>query len=190
MPEPTPDDAVVPGGMPRPLVVVVVVLGALLVAGILVIRFVGSGTGATPLDAGPVRITPVDAPRASSAECSRLITALPTTLVDGTANLARRAVAPPAPPATAIWGMGNNPVVLRCGLPRPDQLAPTATLLEISGVQWLRVTGDGKSTWYAVDRPVYVALTLPDGSGSGPLQGVSAAVGRTLPPVPVNPAGR
>lgn len=168
---------------------IVVVLAALLVAGILVVRFVDSGEDTSPLDTGPVRIAQVDAPQASSAECGRLVTALPSTLVDGTANLARRAVAPPAPPATTVWGVGNSPVVLRCGLPRPDQLTSTATLLEISGVQWLRVTGDGKSTWYVVDRPVYVALTLLDSSGSGPLQDVSAAVGRILPPVQVNPVG-
>ena len=32
-----------------------------------------------------------------------------------------------------------------------------------------------------VDRPVYVALTVPEGSGTGPLQEVSDAVGEALP---------
>jgi hypothetical protein len=39
-----------------------------------------------------------------------------------------------------------------------------------------------------VDRPVYVALTLPDGSGPSPIQVVSKAVAATMPAVPVNPA--
>jgi hypothetical protein len=39
-----------------------------------------------------------------------------------------------------------------------------------------------------VDRPVYVALTLPDGSGPTPIQLISAAVAKAMPAVPVNPA--
>ena len=177
------------GALPRPLLAGVVALAALLVAGIVAIRFVGPSLTASRVpEDGPIGLVPVDAPQAGSAECGRLLAALPTELVSGTAKLARRVIAAPAPPATLAWGAGD-PVVLRCGLPRPDQLTPTASLLQVSGVQWLQIPGDGASTWYAVDRPVYVALTLPTGSGSGPLQDVSAAVGHTLPATQVNPLG-
>ena len=46
----------------------------------------------------------------------------------------------------------------------------------------------GRSTWFAVDRPVYVALTLPAGSGPTPIQRLSAAIAETLPEQPVDPA--
>jgi hypothetical protein len=40
-------------------------------------------------------------------------------------------------------------------------------------------------SYIAVDRPVYVAVTTPVDSGSGPLQAVSDVVRTTLPAAPV-----
>lgn len=48
--------------------------------------------------------------------------------------------------------------------------------------------GAGRSTWFAVDRAVYVALTLPAGSGPTPIQRLSAAIAETLPAQPIDPA--
>lgn len=45
----------------------------------------------------------------------------------------------------------------------------------------------GRSTWFAVDRPVYVALTLPTGSGPTPIQLLSATIADTLPDRPIDP---
>jgi hypothetical protein len=71
--------------------------------------------------------------------------------------------------------------VLRCGLGRPAELTVSSRLLAVSGVQFLGIPGPGATSWVVVDRPVYVALTLPVGSGSAALQQVAAAVGMTLP---------
>jgi len=38
-----------------------------------------------------------------------------------------------------------------------------------------------------VDRPVYVALTLPDGSGPAPIQDLSDVIERTLTQQPIRP---
>ncbi|EUA34036.1 hypothetical protein I552_4819 [Mycobacterium xenopi 3993] len=46
----------------------------------------------------------------------------------------------------------------------------------------------GRSTWYTVDRPVYVALTLPPGSGSTPIQEISEVIDRSIAAVPIAPA--
>jgi hypothetical protein len=139
---------------------------------------------------GPLALAGVDAPDARSASCTGLLTALPKDLADGGDTLATLPLADPAPPAATAWGGdGGEPVVLRCGLPRPDELTPTSALREISGVRWLPVEGDGSATWYVVDRAVYVALTVPAGSGTGPLQDISAATARTLPEKPVRANG-
>ncbi|MBS1692960.1 MAG: DUF3515 domain-containing protein [Actinobacteria bacterium] len=45
-----------------------------------------------------------------------------------------------------------------------------------------------RSTWYVVDRPVYVALTLPAGSGPTPIQKISEAVAETMPATRPDPA--
>ena len=44
------------------------------------------------------------------------------------------------------------------------------------------------STWVAVDRAEYVAVTLPDGSGTGPIQDLSDALTSTLDEVEPSPA--
>ncbi len=59
-------------------------------------------------------------------------------------------------------------------------------------MQWFEVSGAEQgidaSTWYAVDRPVYVALTIPNGSGPTPLQDISATVIDVLPQQEIDPA--
>jgi hypothetical protein len=47
---------------------------------------------------------------------------------------------------------------------------------------------DNRSTWYTVDRPVYVALTLPPGSGPTPIQQLSELIDYTMQAVPISPS--
>jgi hypothetical protein len=95
----------------------------------------------------------------------------------------------PTPPGTAAWRAepDTEPVVLRCGLERPTDFVVGTPLQVVDEIQWFRVgesgpaTDDqGRSTWYAVDRPVYVALTLPAGSGPTPIQQISGQIARTM----------
>ena len=174
---------------------------ALALAGLLVAGLIGAAiyvrhtwsSAAAPAPAadapqtGPVGLVPVDAPDANSDSCRKLLVALPATLSNGTAaGLARRPLASPAPAGAMAWGgtTTTDPVVLRCGIARPDALAPTSELLGVDGVNWLQVTGQDAATWYAVDRQVYVAITIPGTLSSGPLQTVSAVIGKTLPAIP------
>lgn len=136
---------------------------------------------------GPLVLASVSTPNANSVECVRLLAALPAQLTEGTDKVPSRPLAKPAPAAAAAWGDAqHDPVMLRCGLERPAELTPTAQLLEVSGVRWLKVDGDDATTWFAVDRAVYIALTTPNGAGSGPLQDMSAIIGQTLDAKPVN----
>jgi hypothetical protein len=131
---------------------------------------------------GPLALVPVEAPHAGSAGCVALLGGLPAELTSGEKVLATLPLAEPAPPATRAWGApASDPVVLRCGLTRPPELTATSRLREISGVRWLPVTGSGAATWYVVDRDVYLALTVPNDAGTGPLQEVSEAVRAILP---------
>ncbi|MGH3907773.1 MAG: DUF3515 domain-containing protein [Pseudonocardiaceae bacterium] len=138
---------------------------------------------------GPLPLATVAAPAADSPDCARLLAALPQELDgDGDQSMHRRQVAAPAPasaPAgTAAWG--EPPVVLRCGLGRPGALTVTSRLLDVSGVQFLalpasEVPDTGAGSWVAVDRPVYVVVTLPPEAGSGPLQQIAGVISQTLP---------
>ncbi|MDQ3762895.1 MAG: DUF3515 domain-containing protein [Actinomycetota bacterium] len=127
-----------------------------------------------------LRLAVVPAPFASSADCARLLVALPEKLDGGELGaLERRELAAPAPVGAAAWG--EPPVVLRCGMDRPAELTATSRLLAVSGAQFLEIASPGTSTWVAVDRPVYVVVDLPPASGSGPLQQIANVIANTLP---------
>jgi uncharacterized protein DUF3515 len=131
---------------------------------------------------GPLALAGVDAPDAKAPACAKLVGSLPATLPSKDEELTRLSLADPAPPAAAAWaGERGEPVVLRCGLPKPAEYAPTAQLRTISDVNWLPIEGEGASTWYTVDRPVYVALTIPDDAGTGVVQEMSATIAKALP---------
>ena len=172
-------------------------LVGLLVVGVVVVsRLLGSDEpdpGTVPPSAttapprtGPLALVAVDAPAAGSAECTRLTAALPGELPNADNPLRRLPLAEPAPRAAAAWGADRGePVVLRCGLGKPAELTPTASLRKVDDVQWLVVEGDGAMTWYVVDRAVYIALTVPAGTGTGPLQKISATVAENLAAAPI-----
>ena len=137
---------------------------------------------------GPIGLVPVDAPDSGSTHCAALTAALPGSLASGQATLVKLPVAEPAPVGAVAWGdRVGDPVILRCGLGKPPELTATSALREVSGVKWLPVDGSDSQTWFAVDRPVFVALTLPKGVGTGPLQTVSEVVGAALPAQKVQP---
>lgn len=174
-------------GPPRALLVaaIVVAVGALIA--VLVVAVLRQ----EPARQQPVAIAGVPAPEATSAECGALTAALPETLGEA----ARAPVVEPAPAGATAWraeGAGEA-IVLRCGLDRPAEFVVGAPLQAVDDVQWFRIADaaepdSGRSTWYAVDRAVYVALTLPPGSGPTPIQQISAAISKVLPAKPVEPA--
>lgn len=169
-----------PAGTPRWPLGVALSLVATLVVGVLIAASIARNQ---PL--GPLGLAVVVAPAADSAECARLLAALPEELDGGVLGaLARRQLSAPIPAGAAGWG--EPPVVLRCGLDRPTDLTATSRLLSVSGVQFLEILSAGMSTWVAVDRPVYVVVALPPSSGSGPLQQIATVISRNLPRQDVN----
>jgi Protein of unknown function (DUF3515) len=140
---------------------------------------------ATRHHTNPVVIAAVPAPHAQDPGCGKLLEALPQRLGDYT----RASLVQPAPVGAAAWqpaGAGD-PVVLRCGLDRPTDFVVGTAIQMVDRVQWFEVSQDQRSTWYAVDRPVYVALTLPPGSGPTPIQQLSELIDQTMPARPLSP---
>lgn len=168
-------------------------LAAVLVVGVIIASKVLGGTDEAaaptstspeppPRPAGPLALVPVDAPDAGAPACTALVDALPAELPSNGKRLKRLPIADPAPAAAAAWaGDRGEPVVLRCGLGKPAEYRPTAKLRQIDEVNWLPVEGDGATTWYTVDRPVYVALTIPDDAGTGVVQEMSETIATAIP---------
>ncbi|MDH6677484.1 hypothetical protein M2284_001683 [Rhodococcus sp. LBL1] len=167
------------------LIATAVALPVALVVGVIAAAAIANRTPAKE----SVGLGPVEAPAAQTAECTELMGNLPENLGDYT----RAELRDPAPEATAAWQpTEGDPVVMRCGLPRPPEFNQASPLSVVDGVQWFEISGAAQgieaSTWYTVDRGVYVALTVPNGSGPTPLQDASAAVTKALPQQPLDPA--
>lgn len=170
-----------PDGPPR-----AVLIAALVVA----VAAVGVVLGIAATRRAPeasVAIAAVPAPQADSDSCKTVLAALPDRLGD----FRRAPTVEPTPAGTAAWRAdpGGEPVILRCGLDRPGEFVVGAPIQLVDSVQWFEMTDPDtrRSTWVSVDRPVYVALTLPNDSGPSPIQTVSDLITRTLPTVPIRP---
>lgn len=171
------------GGPSRAALLAAVALGVTTIGVILAIA-----ANRTPA-AQPVVLPAVDAPQATGTACRALTDALPQRLGD----FQRAPVSQPAPEGAAAWRTAEGrSVVLRCGLDRPAGFVLGSAIQVVDRVQWFQAPAEqqseGRSTWYTVDRPVYVALTLPSGSGPTPIQQISEIVDHTLAAVPIAPA--
>lgn len=168
-------------GPPRALFVAALVVAVGSIVAVLVVAALRQH----PTQPTPVVVASAPAPKAESAECRALLDALPEQLGD----YRRARLAEPAPAGAAAWqgDTGSDSVILRCGLDRPADFVVGAPLQVVDEVQWFEVKDTGRSTWFTVDRAVYVALTLPQGSGPTPIQDVSAAVAKSLLAKPIEP---
>ena len=171
------------GAPPKVVLVTASLLVAALAVAVAVVALTKSSSE-TAAPNQPLALVSVPAPQAGSADCANLIAGVPSTLTSNGKELSPRTLAEPAPKATIAWGE-PDPVVLRCGLERPPDLTRTSPLRVVNKVQWLQIEQGGSATWYAVDRPVYVALTVPASAGTGPLQTISDAIAAKLPVKPL-----
>ena len=169
-------------GPPRSLLIAAVAVAVAAVVAVLIVAVLRQ----TPPQEEPVPIATVPAPKADSPECTALMAALPDQLGD----YQRAPAAEPAPPGTAAWRAASDsePVILRCGLDRPLDFVVGAPTQVVEPVAWSELAEADRSTWFAVDRPVYIALTLPSGSGPTPIQDISQVIAQTMPARPADPA--
>jgi Protein of unknown function (DUF3515) len=173
-------DAETRDGPPRALLIAAVVVAAGAIIGVLVVAALRQ----SPPGQQTVAIASVPAPKADSAECRTLLGAVPNQLGD----YRRAPAAEPAPPGSAAWTAAGEPVIMRCGLDRPEEFVVGSPIQVVDAVQWFELADQGHSTWFAVDRPVYIALTLPQGSGPTPIQEISDVIAKSLPAKAIDPA--
>ncbi|GAA3441795.1 DUF3515 domain-containing protein [Planomonospora venezuelensis] len=101
---------------------------------------------------GPVRVDPPTPDPAAAAACGTLAGRLPATL-DG----AERVESDPASPYVAVWGAGE--IALRCGVPRPVNMAPTDQVPVLDGVAWFSAPSL-PTLFTSVGRAAYVEVTI------------------------------
>lgn len=126
----------------------------------------------------------VDAPQLdpeTASTCEALVEALPDTVDDAR----RREVGPAGTPAAA-WG--DPPIVLRCGVPMPEDFDEFATCQEADGVGWFipedQMTGRPEEiTMTTIGRAVNVEVTLPPEHWppAAAMVNLAAAIKQTVP---------
>lgn len=125
-------------------------------------------------------ITVPSPPKDTAALCGALHKALPQKL-DGL----RRNDPSPASELTAGWG--DDGIVLRCGIPRPEKMNdPEADGVTVDGVNWLLEQLKGGFRFTTTYRKAYVEVTMHTGGGKpagdiGWLTGLSGPVKETVP---------
>ena len=169
-------------GPPRALLIAAIAVAVGAIVAVLAVAVLRQA----PAQEDTVPIATVPAPKAESPQCAALMAALPEQLGD----YRRAPAADPAPAGAAAWRAESvtEPVIMRCGLDRPLDFVVGAPTQVVEPVAWFELTDADRSTWFAVDRPVYIALTLPSGSGPTPIQEISQTIAKTMPAKAVDPA--
>ncbi|MFW0791889.1 DUF3515 domain-containing protein [Gordonia sp. CPCC 205333] len=128
--------------------------------------------------------SPIDSYAAASntgTDCAKLITALPSRF-NGYGDKSIEG-------SVVRWASSSDgeAISLRCGVGRPDGLAPSSKLQVVHPVQWyITDTIDGRGQAYvAVDHRPYVALWIPLNAGNAPITEVSGVIDRILPRAPL-----
>lgn len=126
--------------------------------------------------AGPLPIAAFDQPGVDSAACRALMPSLPQQLAGE-----NRRTLEGATDGVAAWG--DPATILRCGLETPGELTCSSALTQVDGVAWLQLPDSGlaETTYVAADRSVRIAVTIPDGSGTGEIQQLSDVIAAALP---------
>jgi len=133
-----------------------------------------SGPSTTARADLPVLEVPVPPPTPETdAACPRFMADLPIEL----AGERSRPVRSDTPYAYA-WG--EPPIVLRCGVDRPADFVRDSPVFDINGVTWfVDDTDPDEYVYTAVDRPVYVEITVPSTIDSAPVVVLSDLVATT-----------
>lgn len=135
----------------------------------------------------PVDVSPV--PRTSTADrlCPGFLAKLPEKM----AGQGRRRV---NAQQSYFLAWGAPPLIVQCGVPRPAGFRVGTQTIGIApdpkkparAVQWFETGNSG--VWTAVDRDVYIAVTVPDGGDTqGTLQTIGTVILKTLPARPIRP---
>jgi len=103
--------------------------------------------------------TPAVTPEVEAA-CTSLITTLPLRL-DGRPSRPVRSTLPTG------YAWGEDPTVLRCGVPRPPSYLIGVSTLAISEVEWFFQTATSGTTYTAVDRGIYIEVSVPSSADGG-----------------------
>jgi hypothetical protein len=118
---------------------------------------------------GPVEVDSPDLSGAAAEACHKLVEELPESVGDQE----RREV-----DGHYAAAYGDPPIVVRCGVPRPDELMTNC--MSVDGIDWY-ATGDDDTVAITVGRDPNVEVRIPAayGTSAAPLVDVAPAIKQT-----------
>lgn len=146
-----------------------------------------ASVGGTPTpERADLPVLPVDVPPVTAEaqeHCPAVMSGLPLEL---TGERSRRVDSD----TLFAYAWGEPPIVLVCGVDRPEGFVVGTGTIQINGVQWYVDTSDpGSTVWTTVDRPVNVQVTVPPDTDSAPVTVLSTRIAEALPYVEPQPGG-
>jgi Protein of unknown function (DUF3515) len=160
---------------------------ALTVPVVVVLAFALSSGGSSGSDTPKAQSTAVvtvsaATPSPAAVEpCAQVLSQLPVQL-DGSDP---RNTQPSPDTGAAAVSWGDPPIVLLCGVARPKELTEgsAALVIGVGAVNWLPITGSSATVFIAIDRAVYIQVTVPKAYAQPPLATLSTSIAAALPAV-------
>jgi hypothetical protein len=143
-----------------------------------------SSSTATP-KAGGTAVVSVAAPTPSEAAlspCAQVQSALPVQLE----GYLPRIVYPYPDASAPVVAWGDPAIIFQCGVPKPADLKPESTALgyQVNGdIYWFQTSDSKNNIFTAVDRAVFIRVTVPKAYPQPPLPTLSDAIASVLPAV-------
>jgi hypothetical protein len=122
-----------------------------------------SNSTSSPASSGPLPAVTVAAPPSPDPAAQRACVAVFAKLPVQLGSLAPRKT---DTDSSFVVAWGNPAIVLRCGVPRPALLGSpqAAQLLDVNSVIWQPDPQKTRTVYTAVDRAVYIEVTVPAGA--------------------------
>ena len=166
-----------PARLSPALIATLVAIPAMVLAGFIVFAvFKSSEQAMTPVDSYATV-------EQDAAACGPLIAKLPESFGD----FGGREIDGDTVRWTSSADDDGDPLVFKCGVARPEALAPTSALQVINPTQWFITDTDEErgQAYVLVDRRPYVAVWVPKSAGNGPLTDISGLMAQ-LPAAPLD----
>ncbi|MHA2788828.1 DUF3515 domain-containing protein [Corynebacterium sp. S7] len=136
-----------------------------------------SALATAEIQPGPAPLSQL-ADGSSESVCAGFLSALPDSVASGYSRMQV------SEPNTVAWTAdGQEPIVVRCNVAEPENYQAGEQLQQINNVTWFEdtqlINGSTASTWFALGRETYIAVSVPQYAGNSAIVRITEAIEAT-----------